>query len=295
MPNVLPAIRSLLFVPGTTARFPRFIERAVQSAADLICLDLEDSVPPDEKDNARENLRQQIPQVQKGRHLLFTRVNGLDTGLLEADLEAVVGAQLDGISLPKAHTPEIVQQVDHYLILLEKIRGLPVGQVKIIPWIESAEAVMNALAICRSSDRLIGASIGGEDYANDIGIQRTPLGEEIKWARYAVATACRAAGVLAIDTVENDYRNEEQLRRDASLVRSIGFRGKYCIHPDQVPIVNEVFQPSADEVEYAKRVVAVYEEGRARGIGAVGMDGVLVDWPVYIRAKNLLEQAGVTG
>lgn len=293
MPNALPAIRSLLFVPATRARFPRFIERALASPADLICLDLEDSVPPDEKESARENLREQIPLIEKGRHLLIARVNGLDTGLLEADLEAIVGPQLDGISLPKAHTPAIVQQVDHYLTLLEKTRGLPVGQVKIIPWIESAEAVMNALAICRSSDRLIGASMGGEDYTVDLGIPRTPLGEEIKWARYAVATACRAAGILAIDTPEPDYRNTDQLRRDASFVRSIGFRGKYCIHPDQVPVVNEVFQPSAEEVEYAKRLVAAYEEGRAQGLGAVGMDGVMVDWPVYIRAKNLLEQAGV--
>lgn len=292
MPNALPAIRSLLFVPATPIRFPRFIERALASAADLICLDLEDSVPPDEKESARENLRTQIPLIEKGRHLLIARVNGLDTGLLEADLEAVVGSNLDGISLPKAHTPAIVQQVDHYLTLLEKTRGLPVGQVKIIPWIESAEAVMNALEICRSSDRLIGASMGGEDYTVDLGITRTPLGEEIKWARYAVATACRVAGILAIDTPEPDFRNTEQLRRDASFVRSIGFRGKYCIHPDQVDVVNEVFQPSADEIAYAKRLVAVYEEGRARGLGAVGMDGVMVDWPVYIRAKNLLDQAG---
>ncbi|MCX6023012.1 MAG: CoA ester lyase [Chloroflexi bacterium] len=292
MSNVTPAIRSLLFVPATRARFPRFIERALASDADLLCLDLEDSVPPDEKASARENLREQLPTIDKGSHVLIVRVNGLDTGLLEADLEAVVGPQLDGISLPKAHTPEIVQQVDHYLTLFEKVRGLPVGQVKIIPWIESAESVMNALAICRSSSRLIGASIGGEDYTVDLGVARTVGGKELEWARSMVATACKAAGILAIDTVTADFRNMEAMRADAAFSRSIGFRAKYCIHPDQVPVVNELFMPSAAEVEQAKRVVAAYEEGQAKGLGAVGLDGVMVDWPVYIRAKNLLTLAG---
>lgn len=224
-------------------------------------------------------------------YLLFVRVNGLDTGLLEEDLMAVVGPGLDGISLPKATSGEYVKKVDAYLTLLEKQKGLPAGQVKLIPWIESAVGVSRALEICASSPRLMGASFGAEDFAVDMGVQRTPDGKEVQWAKAAVAVACKAAGIQPIDTPTMDFRDIARLEADSVDSRNLGYRGKYCIHPDQVAVVNKLFAPSEEEIAIARRVIEVYEEAERRGVGAVGMDGQVVDWPVYVRAKQLLEWA----
>ncbi|MBI2886028.1 MAG: CoA ester lyase [Chloroflexi bacterium] len=279
-------IRSLLFVPGVRQRF---IERAPSSGADAVCLDLEDSVPPAEKASAREMVRSAIPTMPRTGYRLVVRVNGLDTGLLEADLEAVVGDGLDAVSLPKCHSVEVLRQVAAYLTFLEQTRGQAAGHVKLLPWIESPQALLHAEEILRASPRVIGASLGAEDYANSMGVMRTKGGKEVEWARYALAIACAAAGVLALDTPEMDFRDQEQLERDAAFARSIGFRGKYCIHPDQVAVVNRIFSPSEEELEFARKVVVAYREGERQGVGAVALEGTVVDWPVYTRALAILQ------
>lgn len=291
----MPLLRSLMFVPGNNAGF---IKNAPSTGADVVCLDLEDSVAPADKAAAREMVRDALPSVARpDDYLLFVRVNGIDTDLLEEDLSAVVGPHLDGVSLPKAHGPEVVRQVDHYLTVLEASRGLPKGGIRIAPWIESAEGVLQALDVCRASPRLIAASFGSEDFSNDMGIQRTPEAKEIEWGRYAVATACAAAGIAALDAPEMDYKNLDQLERDARFARSIGFQGKFCIHPTQVAVVNQVFQPTEDEIAAARRITAAYEEAERQGRGAIGLDGMVVDRPIYVRALALLanvDQAGPT-
>jgi citrate lyase subunit beta/citryl-CoA lyase len=234
-------------------------------------------------------VREALPGLVRPNYLLVVRVNGLDTGLLEDDLLAVVVPALQGISLPKVDRPETIRQVDHYLTILEKERGIPPGQVKIIPWVESPQAVLSAEEICRASPRLLGASFGGEDFSVGMGIQRSKEGREVEWPRYRMALACRAAGILPIDTPYMDFRDLEQLEREARLVRSMGYVGKYCIHPSQVEVVNKVFVPTQEEIAQARRVVAAYEEGERRGVGAVAMDGLVVDRPVYVRAQALLE------
>ena len=281
-------IRSLLFVPAVR---PRFIEKAPESGADAVCLDLEDSVPPAEKANGRDVLREIIPTLPRTGYKLFVRVNGLDTGLVETDLDAIVTPHLDGISLPKCNNPETLRQADAYLTYLERTRGLEPGHVKILPWIETAEALIKVADILQASGRLIGASIGGEDFANDMGVMRTRENTEILFARYQVATACAYAKILAIDSPVMDFRNQELLERDASFARSIGFRAKYCIHPDQVATVNRIFSPREEEINFARKVVAAYEEGEKQGHGAVSMDGEVVDWPVYTRALAILKSA----
>ncbi len=282
-----------MFVPGNNRRF---IENAHTTGADAVCLDLEDSVAPADKVAGRQTVKESIgPVAAAGTYHLFVRVNGLDTGLLEDDLLAIVRPELDAISLPKAHTPEIVQTVDHYLDLLEVERGIARGSIQIAPWIESAEAVLNAVAICRSSDRVTAASFGSEDFTIDMKIQRTPSSKEVEWARYAFTTACAAAGVAALDAPEMDYRNTDALQRDASFTRSIGFTGKFCIHPTQIPVVNRIYRPSETEIEEAQRIVEVYEQAERGGRGAIGMDGVVVDRPVYVRAQSLLERVAMIG
>ena len=285
-------IRSLLFVPGIRQRF---IEKAPTVPADLVCIDLEDSVAPAEKPKARTVVREAIPTMPRTGYRLFVRVNALETGLLEEDLDAVVSEHLDGISLPKVHNADIVRRVDAYLGFLEKTRGLPMGQVKIIPWIETAQGLMQVGNILRASSRLVGASFGAEDFATDMEIQRTSGSKEIAWARYMVATACRAADVLAVDTPEPDFRDLAHLREDALFARSVGFRGKYCIHPDQVPVVNEIFGPAEAELSWAREAVRAYEEGEREGLGAISLDGVMIDRPIYSRALRLLEWAERVG
>lgn len=284
-------IRSLLFIPAIQQRF---IERGPNAGADALCLDMEDSVPADEKQRARDALKETVPNIPRTGYLLFVRVNGLDTGLLEEDLTSVVWPGLDGISLPKAVSADYVKRVDSYLTLLEKQRGMQAGQVKLIPWIESAIGVYKALEICTSSPRLLGVSFGAEDFTIDMGVQRTAGGAEVAWAKSAVAVACRAAGLQPIDTPTMDFRDMLRLESDSLHSKSLGYRGKYCIHPDQVPVVNRLFAPSDDDITAAKRIIEVYEEAEGRGVGAVGMDGQVVDWPIYVRARQLLEWAEAT-
>lgn len=275
----------MLSVPGLRERF---IENAQRVPADVVLLDLEDSIPSARKAEARELVRAAVPQFAKNGRRLFVRPNDLATGLLEADLEAVVQPELDGIHLPKAHNPAVVQQVDHYLTLLERTRGLPSGQIRMIVWIESTEGVANAEAVCRSSPRLIGASMGSEDYVTSLGVMRTRAGHELEFARARVANAARAAGLVPIDCPEPDYRDLEHFERDSRHARALGYRGKYCIHPAQVELANRIFAPSEEELSWAARVVHAYERGEREGLGAVGLDGAMVDRPIYQRALDLL-------
>jgi citrate lyase subunit beta / citryl-CoA lyase len=283
--NPLPILRSILSVPGLRERF---IEKARAVPADVILLDLEDSVPPARKAEARELVREVIPRFDKRSRLLFVRPNDLATGLLERDLDAVVQPGLDGIHLPKTHSPEVLRQVDHYLSLLERVRGLAPGSVRIIAWIESTEGVAQVEAICRASPRLIGASMGAEDYATSLGVMRTREAHEIEYARARVANGALAAGLVPIDCPEPDYRDLAHFERDIRHARTLGYRGKYCIHPAQVELANRVFSPTQEQLAWAERVARAYEEGEREGLGAVGVDGAMVDRPIYQRALDLL-------
>jgi citrate lyase subunit beta/citryl-CoA lyase len=278
-------IRSILSVPGVRERF---MEKAVSVPADIILFDLEDSVPEARKAEARARVRDVLPRFEKRGRLLFVRPNDLATGLLEADLDAIVGPGLDGIHLPKTHDAGIVERVDHYLTLLELARGLRPGSVRIIPWLESTAGIANAETICRASPRLIGASMGAEDYVTSLGVMRTRGGVEIEYARARMANAAMAAGLVPIDCPEPDYRDLQHFERDAEHARALGYRGKYCIHPDQVTIANRLFAPSPDQISWAGRVRDAYESGELQGMGAVGVDGVMVDRPINHRGLDLL-------
>ena len=278
-------LRSSLFVPAIRERF---IEKAPDAGADMICLDLEDSVALAEKPKGREMARDAMPGMRRTGYLMAVRVNSLQSGFLEDDLDAVVIPDLQAIGLPKADDPEIIKRVDHYLTILEKTRGIPVGQVKIFPWIETAKGVIDAYALCTSSPRVAAASVGGEDLTSDMGMERTREGRELEYARNHVATACIAAGVMPLDTVFADFRDTEGFEADTLHGKSIGFKGRYCIHPSQVAAVNRIYRPTEPEIENARNVVEAYEEGTRQGLGAVNMGGVMVDKPVYDRAISLL-------
>jgi citrate lyase subunit beta/citryl-CoA lyase len=282
-------MRSVLTVPVTN---PRFIEKAPSSGADVICLDLEDSIAPAAKAAARALAAAAIDSIPRGPYSVFVRVNGEHTGLLEGDVAAVVRPGLDGIIISKASSPETVKRVARLVSSLEPSRG----SVAIVPLIETAAGVMASLDILRVSPRVTAAVFGAEDFATDMGIQRTRDGEEVRWARAQVAVACHAAGVIPIDTPDPDYTDEEYLEREMALARSLGYRGKLVIHPTQVAIANRMFAPSEAEIGEARAIVEIFErEGLQQGRAAIPLDGKMIDTPIYERAKRLLETAEANG
>ena len=288
--HAVTLMRSILTVPVTN---PRFIEKAPATGADVICLDLEDSIAPAEKAGARALAAEAISSIPIGAYSVFVRVNGEHTGLLDGDISAVAQPGLDGVVVSKASSPETIEDVDRLLSRLEAERGVPAGSIAISPLIETAAGVMASLDICRASPRVTAAVFGAEDFATDMGIQRTQEGEEVRWARAQVAVACHAARVTPIDTPDPDYTDEEHLEREMALARSLGYRGKLVIHPTQVAIANRMFAPSEAEIGEARTIVEVFErEGLAQGRAAIPFEGKMIDTPIYERAKRLLEAAG---
>lgn len=276
----------MMSVPGIRERF---IEKAREIPADIILFDLEDSVAFADKPKARGIVKDVLPTFPKKGRLIFVRPNDLTTGLLEEDLDAVVQPGLDGIHLPKTHNPETLIQADHYLTLLEKVRGIEAGSIRIIPWIESTEGMAKVEAICFASSRLLGASMGAEDYVTSLGVMRTRGGLEIEYGRARMANAAMAAGLVPIDCPEPDYNDIEHFERDITHARALGYRGKYCIHPTQVEVANRVFSPPEEQLVWARRVVEAYEEGERQGLGAIGLDGAMIDRPIYLRAVDIIE------
>ena len=289
----IPILRSILFVPAIVERF---VKRAPETGADVVCLDVEDSVPPAEKAKARTMCAEAIDSMPRGRFAVFVRVNGLHTGLLEDDLLAVVRPGLNGIVLSKTQSADTVGRVDHYLTILERQRAMEAGGVSIIPLVESAEAILNSREIATASPRLVALSLGAEDLAVDMGLQRSEAAREIEWPRAQLATAAVAAGLVPIDTPEPDYTDFEHLERDAGYARSLGYRGKYCIHPGQVEVVNRVFSPTEQEIAEASDVVRLLEqEGIAKGRAAIPVNGRMIDTPIYWQARRLLQWAEAAG
>ena len=281
-------MRTMLSVPGIRERF---IEKARDAAADVLCFDLEDSVAWDDKPSARALLGGVLPDFPKRGRQVFVRTNGYDTGLIEQELDALVRPWLDGVSVSKVERPRDVQRIDDYLTLLERARGLPDGQVKIAAWIENAHAVANAYDICRASERLVGVCVGGEDYAVSIGVRRTKGGAELELARRAAVNAAHAAGIAPLDTPWTDIRDPDGFADELRRMREIGFLGKFCIHPDQLAPANAVFTPPPDDVDWARRVVSAYREGVEQNLGAVALDGQMIDKPVLEQAEHVLARA----
>jgi len=293
---MLPSvIRSILSVPGSSSRF---MAKAEAVDADVVAFDLEDSVAPREKAAARAAVAEAVGTFPKHGRLVYVRPNDLDSGLLEDDLAAVVRPGLDGIHLPKVHRPATLVHVDHYLTLLERLAGLPAGSVRMMAWIESTEGVANVEAICAASPRLVAVSVGSEDYAASLGVSRSAECTELAFARARVVNAAAGAGLVAIDGAETwglhlppESAHRDRFWQTCRAVRQLGYRGKFCIHPDQVRLVNDAFAPTAAEQAWAERVVAAFESARAQGIGALSLDGAMVDLPLYERARDLLQSS----
>ena len=281
-------LRSLLFVPGNQSNM---LHKALDLAPDAYVPDMEDSVPQREKGKARELTASFLARLADAGPPVIPRVNSRDSGLMEDDLAAVVGPHIFGVSVGKVQSAEEVCQISSIIEELEVQAGVDPGVIKLIPWIETALAVVNAYEICASSLRIVGVAFGAEDYTNDMGMERAPDGSEIAYPRSVVSVAARAADVPALDTPYFSFRDPEGLRRDAMTARKYGFKGKFAIHPAQIEIINEAFTPSAAEIEHARRVVAAFEDAERAGRGATSLEGQVVDVPVVKRARSLLEMA----
>ncbi len=285
-------IRSLIFVPGNRASM---LERARSFDADIIMVDLEDSVPPGEKGNARDMARAWVPALRDGGQRVMVRVNSLDTGLTRAELEAVVSPGLYGVSLGKVESVRDVRTLDGLLSALEPAAGLAPGSLRVIPWIETARAVWDARAIAEASPRVAAIAFGAEDFTNDMGIERSDGGDEVSVPRAMVPVAARAGRVGALDSPFVRFRDPDALRDDARRARRMGYTGKFAIHPAQLGVINEIFSPSAEEIEYARRVVQAWDAAESAGRGSLALDGRMIDVPVVKRAQNLLALADAIG
>lgn len=286
-------MRSLLYTPGhRTDMVARLLDAALPTPPDVALLDLEEGVPAAEKENARAVLRSAIGPVSS-RMLLFVRVGRSTSGDITKDLAAVVRPGLVGIVLPKVGRPEELVAVDEMLLQREKEEKLPERSLHVIASIESAAGLLEAPRIARAP-RLIGLMFGSEDFAADMGLPTKREGEaaQLLYARSAVVVAATAAKVPAFDGIFSNFKDEAGLRADSLRARRLGFVGRQCIHPSQVPIVNASFSPTAEEIEHARRVVAAFEAGLKDGHGAVALDGAMLDAPIVDRARRVLKMAG---
>lgn len=278
-------MRSLLFVPGNKSDM---LEKARAIAADVLLPDMEDSVPDDEKANARETIAANLASLAGEGRVLVPRVNSLATGWLEPDLEAVAGPHIFGISAGKIESPADVAAISLAMTRAEKRAGIDPGALKLVVWIETAAAVLRCYDICTASERIVAAAFGAEDFTFDLGVEPGEDDLQLLYARSALCTAARAARVAALETPHFEFRDLAALRTSSAAARGLGFNGRFAIHPAQVPVINECFSPSAAEIEHARRVVAVYEEAEKRGRGSTSLDGRVIDVPVVKRARALL-------
>lgn len=284
--------RSLLFVPGNRQEM---LEKAARFPADVICLDLEESVLPEEKAHARELVQAAIAQLSEAGKQVHVRVNSMQSGLTKDDLAAVVRPGLSGVVLAKTESAQAVRSVDVMLREQELAHEVKPGTAELIVAIESAKGLLACEDISHASTRLAALMLGGEDFAFDLGVPRTREGHELVHARGAIAVCARAAGLMALDTPWADIQDIEGLVADAERARAAGFSGKYVIHPDHIEPVHGVFSPSDDEISYARKVLAAWDDAQAKGVGAVQLDGRMVDRPVAERARRVVEQAEAIG
>ncbi len=296
--EALRPMRSLMFVPGHRERM---VQRALGLAEfragplDVALLDLEDGVPAASKEDARRTVADALGRgSQDGPGpLRYVRIRRALSEEGAADLDAIVRPGLDGIMAPKVRRGDEIAWLADELDDRERDARIPLGSIRVVPSIETAAALLEAPRIAAVSDRVVGLTFGSEDFALDLGLPTIREAEslELVYARSAIVVAAAAAQKLSFDGIFPNIEDTTGLRADSLRARRLGFTGKTLVHPRQIEIVNEVFSPTSDELEHARRVVAAYDDGIARGTGAVALDGQMLDAPVVGRARRILRTA----
>jgi citrate lyase subunit beta/citryl-CoA lyase len=280
----MAVFRSLLFAPGNHARR---VEKALTLDADAVILDLEDACPISEKASTRALV---VESLQRPRSCLgYVRVNPIATEFGYGDICAVVRPNVDGIVVPKIEAADQLRTVDWLVAQIEREQGLPIGRIDIIPLIETGPGVARIEAIAQSGTRVRRIAFGAGDYTFDMDLAWSRDEMEFLPARSALVLASRAAGLEPpIDTVWTDLRDKDGVAQSAARARRLGFQGKLCIYPDQVPVVNAAFTPTDDEVARARAVVGAFEKAEAEGSASIQLNGQFIDYPIVYQAQRML-------
>lgn len=286
MKTGLPVWRSLMYVPVNVGKY---IEKAHTRGADCIQLDLEDSVPAAEKDSARTLVAGAAARVRRGGADVVVRINR-PLSMAVRDLEASVGPHVDGIAVTKAQSADHLRLLDELVGELESRRGLAVGHTRFIAMVETPQAFFRMAEIARAVDRLVAMNIGGEDFALENGM--APVEETLQMPKQQMIFAARSAGLMPLGFIASvaGFGDLGAFRAMVRRSRQFGFMGAGCIHPGQVPIVNEEYTPAPDEVAYARRVIVENVTAEAAGRASFALDGRMVDVPVVARARRLLDR-----
>ncbi len=284
--------RALLYMPGDDRRK---IEKATTLGVDCICMDMEDGVAMTRKVEARAVIAQAMKELIFGESERCIRINSIGSGLESFDLAAALSAEPDAIVVPKIESAEQVKWVSEHIETYESSSNHDLGSVRLLVGVETAKGILNLREIAEADQRLEAIIFGAEDYAASVGAKRTKEGTEVLYARQAVVTACAANDLQAIDMVYIDFHDEAGLRAEAEQGAGFGFSGKQIIHPNQVSAVQEAFTPSADAIEYAKRIIESFELSQREGKGAYALDGKMIDMPLLKNAQKVLERARAAG
>lgn len=279
--------RSMMFVPGNN---PGKLQSAGIYGADSVIFDLEDAVAITEKDAARHLVYEAIKTIPYPCEVAI-RINHIQTPFGFDDLRTVLPAKPGLIRLPKAESAEDIQQVDAIITEVEAKCGFEPGCIKMGAAIETAKGLRQAYQIASASPRMVFVAIGGEDFIADLKTTRSKGGQELFVARSQLVFAAREAGIQAIDTVFSDVNDEETFLAEVSMIKGLGFDGKSVINPRQVKLVHQVFAPTEQEINNAKRVLAAYQEALDKKSGVIALDGKMIDGPIVTRAERVLAYA----
>lgn len=284
----MPVLRSVMYVPGNKEEMLGKIPRLT---SDVITIDLEDSVPPAEKEKARGLAHSHLKMAADTGADVYVRLNNWETGMTNADCEAVVDKGLNAVCLAKCGGPDDVKRLHWKLEEMEQKNGLEPGSIQIQLLIETAKGMMNVYEAALASPRVSSLIFGAVDFTTDMRVTLTqPNGQEQEWGRARMACAARAAGLIAIDCPYVAFKDTEGFEEDTRYGRQLGYEGRMLIHPSQIEPAHKIYSPAPERVEWAKAVVKVFEEeGIAKGSAAVTLNGHMVDTPVYLNAKQILD------
>ena len=281
-------LRSMLFVPGHKQRY---LESAAKGPADAVILDLEDAVPTNQRELARQTISSCLGNGIFAQKQVFVRVNPRESGLLLEDLNAMARKEVDGFVYPKAYRGKDIEAFDAQLDLIETGLGLPRGHFVIAPLIETTSAVLHAFEIATASPRVVALTFGCEDFNTDLQGLDSPTGTALLVPRAMIAMACRAAGVEPIDTVYVQLNNMDGLERSVKMARELGFSGMLIVHPKQIPIAHKHYTPSSKQINHAREVVKKCDFARSKGNGVAFIGDEFIGPPFEERARILLKRA----
>ena len=288
--KALNIIRSCMFVPGNQLRM---LQKSLTIPANIIIPDMEDSVPESEKLGALDTIKAFLPNFTN--HRVYPRVNSVESNLIIRDLNGILDentiAHIEGIVVPKLQSLEQYSFIEEYLKSFEHRHERKENSIKLIPWFESPYAILNMAKVLEKSNRIVAASIGGEDYLWEMGLERSDSLKELEHARVLFCMNCLAYGVVPLDTPNVDYTEPDKLEQEIKYLRKLGFKGKNAIHPTQVPIINRGFGLRKDEIEHAQQVVEAFEKAEREGKAALNFQGKMIDVPVYKKALSVLKEA----